>query len=255
MGKLSKVLIMISFLFVIASVSFAQDMKPDAAKLYNDGNSLLKQGNFSEAIKKYDDAIALDKDYRIFYQKGIALKKSGKLEDAKNAFEQSIQQKSDFEAGYNALGGVYFSLGNYGDAVKNFEKVVETTKNDKIKKMVQKNLSFAYAKMGNDAMSDGKPQQAVDYLQKAVNNSNYDAAYLSLAKVYADLGEYDKVIEAAQNALKYRSSISKGGPYYYLGLAYKNKKELDKAKDMFNQAKTDATYKKLSEYELTSLNQ
>ena len=105
----------------------------------------------------------------------------------------------------------------------------------------------------NDVIS--VPQQAVDYLQKAVDNSNYDAAYLSLAKVYSDLGEYDKVIEAAQNALKYRTSIGKGGPYYYLGLAYKNKKELDKAKEMFTKAKTDATYKKLSEYELTSLNQ
>ena len=255
MGKLSKVLLMISFFFLITAVSFAQDMKPDAAKLYNEGNSLLKQGNFSGAIKNYDSALAIEKDYRIFYQKGIALKKSGKLEDAKDSFEQSIKQKSDFEAGDNALGGVYFSLGNYADAVKNFEKVVETTKNDKIKQMVQKNLSFAYAKMGNDAMSDGNPNKAVDYLQKAVENSNYDAAYLSLAKVYSDLGEYDKVIDAAQNALKYRTSISKGGPYYYLGLAYKNKKELDKAKEMFNKAKTDATYKKLSEYELTSLNQ
>ncbi len=255
MRKLPKVLVIISFLFFIASISFAQDMKPDAAKLYNDGNSLLKQGNYSGAIKKYDDALAIDKDYRIYYQKGIALKKSGKLEDARDSFEQSVQQKSDFEAGYNALGGVFFSLGKYEDAVKNFEKVVETTQNNNIKKMVQKNLSFAYAKMGNDAMADGKPQKAVEYLQKAVENSNYDAAYLSLAKVYSDLGEYDKVIDASQNALKYRSSISRGGPYYYLGLAYKKKKELDKAKEMFNKAKTDATYKKLSEYELTSLNQ
>ena len=121
--------------------------------------------------------------------------------------------------------------------------------------MVQKNLSFAYAKMGNDAVTDGKPKVAVEYLQKAVENSNYDAAYLSLAKVYADLGEYDKVIDAAQSALKYRSSIGKGGPYYYLGLAYKNKGEVDKAKEMFKEAKADKTYKKLSEYELTSLNQ
>ena len=255
MGRISKVLLAISFLFLLAGTSFAQDMKPDAAKLYNDGNSLLKQGNYSGAIKNYDSALAIEKDYRIFYQKGIALKKSGKLEDAKDAFEQAIQQKSDFEAGYNALGGVYFSLGKYEDAVKNFEKVVETTTNNNIKKMVQKNLSFAYAKMGNDAMVDGNPKNAVTYLQKAVDNSNYDAAYLSLAKVYADLGEYDKVIDAAQNALKYRTSIGKGGPYYYLGLAYKNKNDLVKAKEMFNQAKTDATYKKLSEYELTSLNQ
>lgn len=254
MSKLSKVLLMISFVFLIVGISFAQDMKPDAAKLYNDGNSLLKEGNYSGAIKNYNQALVIEQDYRIYYQKGIALKKSGKLDEAKDAFEQALKQKSDFEAGYNALGGVYFSLGNYLEAVKNFEKVVETTKNNTIKQMVQKNLSFAYSKIGNNEVADGNPKKAVEYLQKAVENSNYDAAYLSLAKVYSDLGEYDKVIDAAQNALKYRSSIGKGGPYYYLGLAYKNKGELDKAKEMFNQAKTDATYKKLSEYELASLN-
>ncbi len=253
MRKLSKILLIISFIFLIVNISFAQDMKPDAAKLYNDGNSLLKEGNYDGAVKKYDDALNIEKDYRIYYQKGIALKKAGKLEDAKDAFGEAIKVKSDFEPGYNALGGVYFSLGNYENAIINFEKVVETTKNNTIKEMVQKNLSFAYAKMGNNAVADGNPKQAVEYLQKSVDNSNYDAAYLSLAKVYSDLGEYDKTIDAAQNALKYRASIGKGGPYYYLGLAYKNKGEVDKAKEMFNQAKTDATYKKLSEYELTAM--
>ena len=244
---------MISFIFLIVGISFAQDMKPEAAKLYNDGNSLLKEGNYTGAVKKYDEALGIEKDYRTYYQKGIALKKSGKLEEAKDSFEGALKLKNDFEPGYNALGGVYFSLGDYENAVKNFEKVVETTKNNTIKQMVQKNLSFAYAKMGNNAVADGNPKKAVEYLQKAVDNSNYDAAYLSLAKVYADLGEYDKVLDAAQNALKYRESIGKGGPYYYLGLAYKNKGEIDKAKEMFTEAKSDATYKKLSEYELSSL--
>jgi tetratricopeptide (TPR) repeat protein len=248
-----KMLLMIAFLFFIVNAAFAQEMKPDAAKLYNDGNTLLKEGNYDGAIKKYDASLNIEKDYRTYYQKGIALKKSGKLNDAKDAFINCLQQKNDFEPGYNALGGVYFSLGNYDLAVQNFEKVLQTSKNEKINEMVKKNLSFAYAKMGNDAMADGNPQKAVDYLKKAVENSNYDAAYLSLAKVYADLGEYDKVIDAAQNAIKYRNSIGKGGPYYYLGLAYKNKKEPEKAKEMFNEAKTDATYKKLSEYELSAL--
>jgi tetratricopeptide (TPR) repeat protein len=254
MRTLSKILMTFAFVFLIVSISFAQDMKPDAGKLYNEGNSLLKEGNYAGAITKYDAALKIEPDYRIYYQKGIALKKSGKLEDAKDAFEQVTKMKNDFEGGYNALGGVYFSLGNYQEAVNNFEKVVSTTTNNKVKEMVKKNLSYAYAKLGNNAVTDGKPKEAVEYLQKAVENSNYDAAYLSLAKVYADLGEYDNVMDAAQNALKYRNSIGKGGPYYYLGVAYKNKGEKDKAKEMFNEAKTDASYKKLSEYELTSLN-
>jgi tetratricopeptide (TPR) repeat protein len=241
-------------LFLLITVSmFAQDMSPDAGKLYNDGNQKLKAGNYTGAVESYDKALAIDKDYRIYYQEGIALKKLGKLDDAKNSFESSLKTKPDFDAAYNALGGVYFSMRNYEKAVENFEKVVETTKNNNIKSAVKKNLAIAYAKMGNDAITEGNSKEGIDYLQKAVSNDNYDAAYLSLAKIYSETGEWDNAISAAENALKYRSTIGKGGPYYYMGVAYKGKGDNDKAKDMFGQAKADPTYKKTAEYELSAL--
>ena len=90
-------------------------------------------------------------------------------------------------------------------------------------------------------------------MKKAVSNSNYDAAYLALAKIYSETGSYDNCIDAAQNALKYRKSVGKGGPYYYMGIAFKNKGDLSKAKDMFTQARTDATYRRTADYELTAL--
>lgn len=253
MKTLTKVLTGMFFVLLITASVLAQDMKPEAGKLYNDGNQKLKSGNYTGAVDSYDQALAIEKDYRIYYQKGIALKKLKKLDDAKTAFEESLKQKPDFEAAYNALGGVYFSMGNYEKAVENFEKVVKTSDNAKVKNAVKKNLSIAYAKMGNNAITDGNTKKAVEYLENAVQNSNYDAAYLSLAKLYTQLGEWDKALSAAENALKYRSSISSGGPYYYMGVAYKGKGDNDKAKEMFNKAKSDATYKKTAEYELSLL--
>ncbi len=240
-------------LFLAFNISFAQDMNPEAGKLYNAGNDMLKAGNYNGAVENYDNALKIEKDYRIYYQKGIALKKSGKNDDAQAAFEEVIKMKPDFEAGYNALGGVFFTKGDYQKAIDNFEKVLEIADDNKTKNAVKKNLSLAYTKLGSEAMSDGNTEKAIANLKKAVENNNYDAAYLSLAKVYSENGEYDKSIEAAENALKYRSGISKGGPYYYMGVAYKNKGDNAKAVEMFNQAKSDATYKKLVEYELTLL--
>ncbi len=238
---------------VFVGASIAQDMNPDAGKLYNDGNKMLKAGNYKGAIDNYNKALGIEKDYRIYYQKGVALKKSGEMAEAKSSFEEVLKAKPDFEAGYNALGGVYFSMGDYQKAIDNFEKVVETAKSDKVKNAVKKNLSLAYAKLGNVELQNGSSAKGIDALEKAVQNDNYDAAYLSLAKAYSDLGEYDKCLAAAQNALKYKSSISKGGPYYYMGVAYKNKGDNEKAKEMFKQAKGDATYKKLVDYELSAL--
>ena len=252
--KKMKILMSVFLFFIFAAgITFSQDMKPDAGKLYNEGNKMLKAGNYDGAIKQYDQALAIEKDYRIYYQKGIALKSSGNIQDAKSSFKSCINMKPDFEGGYNALGGVYYVLGKYDSAITNFEKVIEITKNNSIKEMVSKNLSRAYSKLGEEAEGEGKSKEAEEYLTKAVGFDNYDAAYLSLAKLYTELGQWDNAIDAAQKAIKYRSSITKGGPYYYMGVAYKGKNDLGKAKDMFSEAKSDPTYKKSAEYELGSL--
>ena len=250
-----KVFPLLMIISLIASaLSFAQDMSPEAGKLYNEGNSLLKAGNYNGAISSYDKALAIEKDYRIYYQKGVAQKKANNLNESKSSLEECIKLKNDFEPGYNALGGVFFSMGDYDQAIKNFEKVLTLSNNASVQKKVKKNLSLAYSKLGNEAISNSNPQKAVEYLNKAVGYENYDAAYLSLAKLYSELGEWDKCISASENALKYKSKITSGGPNFYMGVAYKGKGDTQKAKEMFEKAKSDATYRKTAEYELSLLN-
>ncbi len=253
MTKLTAILLSL-FLLILVGNAYSQDMNPEAGKLYNKGNSLLKAGNYNGAIENYDKALAIEKDYRTYYQKGVAQKKTRDLENAKSSFEECIKLKNDFSGSYNALGGVYFQMGNYLEAIKNFEKVLTLTNKASIQKKVKKNLSLAYSKLGNQELTNGNAENGVDYLTKAVKFSNYDAAYLSLAKIYSELGEWDKSIAASEDALKYRSKISKGGPYYYMGISYKGKGDNDKAKNMFKKAKGDVTYRKTAEYELSLLN-
>ena len=233
------------------SLAQNKEMNPDAGKLFNEGNALLKAGNYNGAVEKYDAAIKIEKDYRIYYQKGVSLRKSNKNEEAKIAFEECLKLNPGFEGGYNALGGVYFSMGNYQQSIEMFEKILDMKDvKANVKTKVKKNLALAYSRLGNNSLSQGDPTKGIENLKKAVEFDNYDAAYLSLAKVYSEMGQYDESIKAAENALKYRSSISKGGPYYYMGLSFKGKGDSSKAREMFSQAQSDATYKKTAEYEL-----
>jgi tetratricopeptide (TPR) repeat protein len=252
MKRLSVILFGLVFLFTFAAL--AQDMNPDAGKLYNEGNSLLKAGNYNGAVDKYDQALRIEKDYRTYYQRGVALKKSRDLAGAKTSFEECLVLNKEFAGGYNALGGVYFSMGDYNNAITNFDKVLALTSKAKTKKKVKKNLSLAYSKLGDKDIKDGNPTKAIKNFKKAVEYNKYDAAYLSLAKLYSELAQWDNSIAASENALKYRSKITKGGPYYYMGVSFKGKGNKEKAKEMFNKAKSDATYKKTAEYELTRLN-
>jgi len=253
MKKINALLYVFLFILIGSGILLSQDMNAEAGKLYNEGNKLLKAGNYDGALEKYNSALNVEKDYRIFYQRGIALKSLGNHEEAKKSFQESLKLKSDFEGGYNALGGVYFSMGNYQEAITNFEKVMEFSKNNSVKNKVKKNLSLAYTKLGSEAERNGNSTTAIENYKKGAETNNYDAAYLSLAKIYTELGNWDAAINAAENALKYRSTISKGGPYYYMGVAYKGKEDLNKAKEMFTHAKSDATYRKTAEYELSLL--
>lgn len=250
---MKKILSVVFAFGIFMSVGFAQDMNPEAGKLYNEGNSLLKAGNYNGAVEKYNAALNIEKDYRIYYQKGVALKKSDKLQDAKVAFEESLKLNGNFEGTLNALGGVYFSMGEYEKAIEDFEKVIKLTNNNSIKNKVKKNIALAYAKLGNNAISSGNSSKAVEYLNKSIEYDKYDAAYLSLAKLYAEMNQWDNSIKAAEDALKNREKISKGGPYYYMGLSYKGKGDMTKAREMFSQAKNDPTYRSTAEYELSML--
>jgi tetratricopeptide (TPR) repeat protein len=243
--------ITLSILLIFAGVINAQDaeMAPEAAKHYNQGNSLMKAGNYQAAVKEYDTALKDSKDYRIFYQKAIALKRQQKYDDAIEAFKSSIADNSEFSYAYNGLGGIYFAQGKYEDAVdafKNFENKSEGAR----KKQAREYIARALTKLGDAQRTNGNYDQAVKYLTEAVSYANFDAAYLALAGLYVDLGKFDKAISAANNAIKYRKSISKGAPYYYRGLAYKGKGNTQKAKEDFQVSINDRQYKKNSQYEL-----
>ena len=249
---MKKLLSLVLFL-LITSLTLSQQMNPDAAKHYNQGNDELKMGKFQEAIKSYDEALKHDNDYRIHYQKAMALKRLGKNDESLPVLNKVIELNPKFDGGYNALGTSYFALNKMEDAIKSFEKVVEVSTNNNTKTKAKEYISRCYAKLGSNLIETGDLDKAIPLLLKGVENFNFDAAYLSLARAYYENGEYAKSIEAAGNANKYRSSIPKGGPFYYMGLAYKKMGDITKARENLNQAKTDNTYKKIAEYELQLL--
>lgn len=240
-------------LFMISTL-IAQDMTPDAAKLYNEGNQKMKEGNFSAAIQLYDQALKIQKDYRIHYQKGLAHRRMNQLDQAFNEFTEALKLKPDFDLVYNALGTLEFTRGNYESSINNFLKTLELTKNNQLKGQVKKNISLSYIKLADIQLKNAEYNKAIENLNKAIqNDEKNDAAYLALAKAYVESGRYEEAITAADNALKHRQKIPKGGIYYYKGLALKNIGKMTEAKAAFEEGKKDPTYRAVCDYELKNL--
>ena len=240
-------------LLTLGFVSQAQEMDPEAGKFFNAGNTAIKSGDYQGAIVNYDNALKTSSDHRIFYQKGLALKKLRKYDEAAEAFNKCVEANPNFAVGFNGLGGTYFSNGKYAEAAEAFIKFAELSTNEKHKQRANEYVARAYTKLGEGAKADGKQTLAIQYLQDAVKYHPFDAAYLLLAEVYVDNGKYDEALEAADKALNNRTKIPRGGPLYFKGKAFLGKNDKAKAKEAFEAGKKDRNYKDLCEYELKAM--
>jgi tetratricopeptide (TPR) repeat protein len=251
MNKLS--ISILSLLLFSGSFLFGQEMSQEAAPLYNEGNKLIKSGQYNGALEKYNAAIAIQEHPNMFYQKSIAEKKLRKFDSAEKSLLKCVELDPNFVAAYSGLGTTYYSLKKYQLAVDNFNKYIEKTDNEKSKVKIKKFIGLSFTQLGQQAKRDGKHPQAIGYLLEAVKNYKYDSAYLTLAEIYIDLGKFEEALSAADNAINNRKKISKGAGYYYKGLAFKGLDDKVKAKESFDVSVKDKTYKASSKYELKQL--
>ncbi len=226
-------------------------LDPEAGKLYNAGNAMLKAGNYSGAIEKYRSALNIQEDYRIYYQMGLALKKSGKLDKALAAYKNAVRLKPAFHLGYNAIGGVYIIKKDYKNASASYKKALELKE------------SFKPAKIGLAAANTGQASQlvrkssfekALPLLKEAVEIApTYGNAFLYLAIVYNKLGKPKQAIDAATKAIKYLKPKSRGAAYFELGVAYRSEGHIAKAREAFMKAKKDPKFSRNAQYEIEHL--
>lgn len=79
------------------------------------GNAHFRMGNFEEAIAFYLRSVELKEDSGAYNNLGVSLKKVGLLNDAINAFSDSLALKPNSEAAVNLL-TLYFELGKRSEA-------------------------------------------------------------------------------------------------------------------------------------------
>ncbi len=241
MKKLMISILTIVCIFSTSLLSQSLQEVPEAAKLYNAGRADKKLGQIRPAIEKFEAAMKLSDDYRIFYQLGVSYKSLNETEKAIEYLNKCIEAKADFFAPYNSLGSIYYISQNYKkalDAYRNYEKYAPVKYKDKAKEQLTKTLHA----LGVQAKSDGKFQDAVKLFEEAVSLNDYEPSFYALSEIYNDLQQFEKAIEAADKAINSRqkgSSIPKGAPYFYKGMAFKGLNNIDKARENLEIAKKD----------------
>jgi len=244
------------FLFLFAVPVLAQSSAPDpnkneANKIYNEGNSLFRSGNYAGAIEKYTTALSLAKDFRFYYQLGLSYKNARQTDKALEAFEQSIKLKSDFYQGYNAIGSTLLANRVYDKSIEAFKQVLKY--NPQMSQAVR-GIGEAYAGQAQQLVNDGKFNEAGTLVDEALGqHPENPKLYLIGAMVYNKLDQPEKAIDAAEQAIKQKKRGAKGAEYFEIGLAYKKMKDNEKARAAFSEARKDPSYSRNAQYELDGL--
>lgn len=145
---------------MLFSKACMEDDKDFSEKYYLSlGIAELREGNIADAIKSFDESIALNKKNELpYFYKGIAFQSLGKIDEAYDSYSKSIEiNKNMIDAYYNrgqliyktnpkqaiddfvtaialdpkfleayySLAAVQKNLGQYEEAVKNLDKIIE----------------------------------------------------------------------------------------------------------------------------------
>jgi len=218
-GKVSEALDTIELLF--------KDY-PNESLLFNiRGACYAALGQLEEAVKNYEDALAIKPDYSdASYNLGNVLKDLGHLEEAVKSYKKTMTIEPNYYAAQHNLGVTLQELGLLNDAAEQYEKILNI-KPDNIEARI--NLGYVYQLLGQleeavtqydsilsiypenlEALNNlgiinrelGYPDEAISYYKKALEiDPGYAGAYYNLGFIYQDLGQVEDSIEQYEKAI------------------------------------------------------
>ena len=103
-------------------------LNPDASEAwYQKGNALLSLKQFDKAIGSYDKALEINPQKPVFWNnRGSALNRLGRFDEAVKSFDKALSLDPDFDVAWNNRGFALIGLKQFDDAIASLDKIQET---------------------------------------------------------------------------------------------------------------------------------
>ncbi|MFV0342466.1 MAG: tetratricopeptide repeat protein [Anaerocolumna sp.] len=194
--------------------------KNNKMALRGEGIAYLKNHKYTEAIHKFDEALAIEEsdslNLDILYYKGSAQVKAGLYTEAVGTYTEIIGIKPGDSSSYFTRGEVYGRLGEYELSLSDYDKAIDLDK---------KNYDYYFGKyfiMLSQQDTDG----ANEVLKKALSiKDSTQKDKFNIAKVNYYMENYEDAIIGFSEA--YSNGFYEA--YYYLGNIYESKGEYSTA--------------------------
>jgi tetratricopeptide (TPR) repeat protein len=143
----------------------------------------------------------------------------GRYQEAVTQYQAILATGQSLELAHYGLGTAYQGLGDLDGAAKEFQAVVDIAKDGEMAN-VDPMLNSAYYALGEIALAQDRPADAVTALEAAVSikRSDADALYL-LGTAYVAVGKPDEAIGVIKQAIAF-VPLGWSEPYVALGTAY-----------------------------------
>jgi tetratricopeptide (TPR) repeat protein len=163
-----------SLLFVLvaglASPLLARPQDAASEKLLAQGNTALRQGNFTEALEKFSRVTVIAPQFSGgFFDLGLVLVQQGKWEESIAALEKCVRLDAKFHGAHLFLGIAEYRLNRLADARRDFKREVELAPQN----------ADAWMWTGIVQLVDGDTEGAVGSLDRAalLSPDNVDILY------------------------------------------------------------------------------
>ncbi len=210
---------------------------PGAYTLYLQGKGYLedydKPDNIDTAVNLFQQALQLDPTYALAYaslgdaywKKYLHTKDVRLIESTRAPCDQALHLDETLSAAHECLGTVAAGTGHYEEAVKEFERALnsEPTNND-----AYTGLAHAYELLGKPADAEKTYRRAIDL------RPQYWAGYNSMGAFYFRQMEYPKAAEMFSKVVALVPDSFHG--YDNLGAAYLGEGKYSEAIDTFKQS-------------------
>ena len=202
------------------------DTKPEAYEAYIRGRGYLidyeKPENIDNAIMEFERATQIDPNYAPAYASlgeaywmGYQQLNKGQawLAKASESCQKAQTLNSELAEGHVCLGNVYYGTGKYEEAVKQYQKALESDPNNDY---ALGQLANAYQKLNNPAAAEAAYNKAIELRPK------FWGLYSGLGLLYYNQARYAEAADAFHTVTEfapdnYRGYSNLGGMYLYMG--------------------------------------
>lgn len=112
-------------LFLSSYINISPERKEEAEELKNEGNKLMKEEKYQEALSAYGRAIALDASNPIYYcNRAAAYSRIGEYQKAIDDCHQAIRYDANYGKAYGRLGLAYSKMNRHQEAIDAYKNAL-----------------------------------------------------------------------------------------------------------------------------------